>query len=247
MSDLLHKMKDIITPDKHERSSRSTNTGLQDSSTANSTNAGLQDSRMANTEDPHIYTDPGNQTAPNRVIGGKFQSSDAYGSGNPYSTGTNTGVYSSGLGSSNKTTSFDRHGSNIDSGVDNYARHQDFASNTPADSLFSNRTTTSDRYGSNNDSGVENYSRHQNFASNTPADGVFITPGSGQTQQTSGPYDSNIPADSSFITPGSGHAEKTGGPHNSNILNKLDPRVDSNPDPSTHRQNLNGDAHIDGR
>lgn len=40
------------------------------------------------------------------------------------------------------------------------------------------------------------------------------------------------PAGSSYITPGSGTAQKTAGPHNSDLLNKLDPRVDSNLDNS---------------
>lgn len=40
------------------------------------------------------------------------------------------------------------------------------------------------------------------------------------------------PAGSSYTTPGSGTAQNTAGPHNSDLLNKLDPRVDSNLDNS---------------
>lgn len=36
----------------------------------------------------------------------------------------------------------------------------------------------------------------------------------------------------SSMTPGSGTAQKTAGPHNSDLLNKLDPRVDSDMDGS---------------
>lgn len=48
-------------------------------------------------------------------------------------------------------------------------------------------------------------------------------------QQLSG---SNAPAGSSYTTPGSGNAQQTAGPHDSNLLNKMDPRVDSDLDGS---------------
>lgn len=42
----------------------------------------------------------------------------------------------------------------------------------------------------------------------------------------------HAPTGTSYATPGTGHAQQTAGPHNSNLVNKLDPRVDSDLDNS---------------
>jgi len=54
--------------------------------------------------------------------------------------------------------------------------------------------------------------------------------GYGSNEYGSGNYGSNEYGSSE--TPGSGNTNKTAGPHNSNLLNKLDPRVDSDLDGS---------------
>lgn len=83
--------------------------------------------------------------------------------------------------------------------------------------------------------GGDNYGRDNTFHDSTTTGGYGATSGagynSGATHGSHAHGHNTHPNDSSY-TPGSGNAEKTAGPHNSNLLNKLDPRVDSDADGS---------------
>jgi len=62
--------------------------------------------------------------------------------------------------------------------------------------------------------------------------GTTGTGGYGSNEYGSGHQGSNEYGSSNYssATPGSGNTNQTAGPHNSNLLNKLDPRVDSDMD-----------------
>jgi hypothetical protein len=205
-----------------------------------STNAGPHDSNLANKADPRV-------------------DSDRDGSHNTHNTHTshNTGV-SSGVGTSHAHgTAGTNHGSTFagqtTSGSTTAGPHSSNVANKLDPRVDSDRDGSRNAGAASGTSGYSGTHTGNNVGGNTGY-------GGGVSHSTNaGPHDSNIAnkadprvdsdldgrgnrhgastggtfgTSGSHATAGSGTAQNTAGPHNSDMLNKLDPRVDSDRDGS---------------
>jgi hypothetical protein len=183
--------------------------GLGSTGTYGSTNAGPHSSNMANKADPRVDSDRdgrgiGHGTAGN--AGGIGSTGAGYGSTGTSGIGS-TGTTGAGYGSTNAGP----HSSNIANKADPRV-DSDLVSSHPKSNLaHANKTQDGGRSTGFGTSGTGHGDR------------------TGYNQGTTG---SGLGGHGVSATPGSGDASKTAGPHNSNLLNKLDPRVDSDMDGS---------------
>ncbi|KAG4429236.1 hypothetical protein IFR05_015285 [Cadophora sp. M221] len=244
-SNIANKADPRIDSDRDGRAAHSTglgssnthSTGLGSSNThstglgSSNTTAGPHSSNLANKADPRVDSDldGSNRHTGNGVTG------TGYGSSNTHSTGLgSSNTHSTGAYNSNTTAG--PHSSNLANKVD--------------------PRVDSDLDGSKRVGGTTGYSGTQTGNHATGHTGFQ----SGVSSSTNaGPHDSNMAnkmdprvdsdldgkgnrhgantggvfgASGSHATAGSGTAQNTAGPHNSDMLNKLDPRVDSDRDGS---------------
>jgi hypothetical protein len=208
-----------------------TNTGAY-----GSTNAGPHSSNLANKADPRIDSDRdgshNTHTSHNTGVSSGVGTSHAHGH-----AGTNHGNTFAGQTTSGSTTA-GPHSSNIANKLD--------------------PRVDSDRDGSHNTGAGYSSNTHSGTHTGNNVGGTGF--GGGVSHSTNaGPHDSNLAnkadprvdsdldsrgnrhgastggvfgASGSHATAGSGTAQNTAGPHNSDMLNKLDPRVDSDRDNS---------------
>jgi len=214
MSNLVHKIKDAVTSDKKHEEPTGTH--------------GHHDNRAANAADPRIDSDRdgrANPTGPNTTgTAGGFSSgtTGAHGSsgltGTTGTTGTSAGVGgldNRGLGGP-ATRTDGPHGSNMvnkaDPRVDSDRDHsRNMGANPSGTASTGNYTSTTGTHGS---SGLA---------------GTTGTHGSSGLTGTTGTHGTTT---GSVLGSGPGPAANTAGPHKSDMLNKADPRVDSNLDGS---------------
>jgi len=200
-------------------------TGYGSSTTHGSTNAGPHDSNVLNKMDPRVDSD---RDGSNRHTGttGTGIGSNTHGTG--YGSNThNTGIGSSNTGYGSGSTNHGPHSTNtanvLDPRVDSDRSSHGIGQNNQA-SHFGTNTGHSATHGSTNN-GPHN-SNMANVA-DPRVDSDHSKTGAGHTQ-SGGVFG----ASGSHATSGSGTAQNTSGPHNSDLLNKLDPRVDSDKDGS---------------
>jgi hypothetical protein len=195
-------------------------------------NAGPHSSNLANKADPRVDSD---------LDGGRNIGGNNYGSSNTGAGYGNTGGVGGGYGgnqtagphSSNLANKADpRVDSDLDGGRNlggnqGYG-NQGYGGNQTAGPHSSNLANKADpRVDSDlvSASSPTNFQTKANNAQDGGRNAGFGTSGTGHASNTgygqgAGGYDQSA-------TPGSGNASKTAGPHNSNLLNKMDPRVDS--------------------
>jgi len=208
MSNIIHKVKDALTPDHHHKHSSTHHDSTQ------SSNHGPHDSNIANNVDPRVDSDRSN-------MGTYGTHSTATG---PTTTGlgshtTSTGVGSTGLATgtganaheSTRSSNHGPHDSNVankldprvDSDRDNRAAHGSHPTST---GLGSGTNTTG-----------------------TAGTTGMVTTGSGAHtgltghHGTMGDLSSHAPTHSTATGP----VSSTAAPHDSNLANRADPRVDS--------------------
>lgn len=198
-----------------------------------STNAGPHNSNMMNKMDPRVDSDMDNRNDPTSRTGG-YGTQENYGVSGANPTPSSGGQYGttghSGLGSTGHTT-----GTTGTSGIGSTGAHHSTNAG-PHNSNIMNKVDP--RVDSDMDNRNDPTSRTGGYGTqeNYGAKGANPMPGSsghhttGHT--TTGTGYAGDSSYSSSATPGSGNAASTAGPHNSNLLNKLDPRVDSNLDGS---------------
>jgi hypothetical protein len=229
-----------------------TTSGYGNSGTHNnaygSTNAGPHDSNLANKADPRVDSDrDGSHNAHNTHTSHNTGVSSGVGTSHAHGTaGTNHGSTFAGQTTSGSTTA-GPHNSNIANKLDpRVDSDRDGSRNAGA-------ATNSGYTGTSGTSGYSGTHAGNNVGGNTGYNG-------GVSRSTNaGPHDSNIAnkadprvdsdldnrgnrhgastggvfgVSGSHATAGSGTAQNTAGPHNSDMLNKLDPRVDSDRDGS---------------
>lgn len=172
-------------------------------------NAGPHNSKLLNKADPRVDHDlDGSKT-----VGGTQNS-------NAYSSGTHTGAHSSAVPGTHATTNAGPHNSKVlnqaDPRVDHDLDGSKTVGGTQNTNAYSNDTHTGVHNGiATSTHGTTTHSgQHNNPLAHSTA-GHTANPVSSSAHKTS------------HATPGSGTATKTAGPHNSDLLNKLDPRVDS--------------------
>lgn len=196
-----------------------------------STNAGPHASNIANRVDPRVDATRGQHGSTGMPSGGYS---------NPHST--NTGPRGSNVASmtaSGTDSNYNNYGATggVPGGYDNprstnAGPHGSNVANMADPRVDSDRSKVGTASGMTS-SGVA----HGGMAS-----GGYNVDNSNVTTKTGPPFapqshTNNLksgvaPAGSSYTTPGSGTAQHTAGPHHSDLLNKLDPRVDSNLDNS---------------
>lgn len=267
MSSIINKVKEAVTHDKHDKPSHSTNAGPHDSNVANkvdprvdsdrdgraaygttattgttgthtgmntgntyasneygtgSTNAGPHNSNIANKMDPRVDSD---------LDGRATHHNTAY-SQNEYGTGsTNAGPHNSNI--ANKMDP------RVDSDLDGRATHHNTAYNTTG-TTTAGTTTAAGGYGTSNTSHANNGPHDSKLMNkldprvDSDRDGrnAFGTTGSADTTTKS--FEQSQTQSTPTSTTAHGAGSTNHGPHSSNLMNKLDPRVDSDRD---HRSN----------
>jgi len=185
-----------------------TNTGAGYGTTGHSnTTAGPHSSDMLNKADPRVDSDRSNASH----IGG--------GTG----MGNNHNTHSSGLtGGTHGTT----HNSGLTGGTTHGTTHSSGLTGTHAGNTPGNHTGTTGGISHSTNAGPHD----SNLANKADprVDSDLDSKGNRHGAATGG----ILGAHGSHATPGSGTAQNTAGPHNSDMLNKLDPRVDSDLDGS---------------
>jgi len=200
--------------------------------------AGPHSSRLANAADPRVDSDlDGSRNAGAHSTTHGTHTTGSGLTGTTY--GTHTGTTGAGYGPTGTSTNAGPHNSNLMNKMD--------------------PRVDSDMDGSRN-AGVHSSSAYSGtHAGNTGLTGTTGTTGGISHSTNAGPHDSNMAnkmdprvdsdldgrgnrhgastggimgASGSHATPGSGTAQNTAGPHNSDMMNKLDPRVDSDRDGS---------------
>lgn len=244
MTSILHKVKDAVTPDKHDKPTHSANTGPHGSN-------------IANKLDPRVDSDRGTLHFLRRVLSlmltGLIDNRATTGG----ATGTTTSATGAAYGHTGHTGYTGTTGTTGTTGHTGYTGHTGHTGYT----------------GHTGTTGSTNVGPHSSNVANMADPRVTRDPGpygttggvtaggarnvpSGSTN--AGPHDSNIanrfdprvdsdrdnrarhhglggdnaPAGTNYTTPGTGRTQQTAGPHNSNLANKLDPRVDSDLDNS---------------
>jgi hypothetical protein len=196
-------------------------TGLGSSNTT----AGPHSSNIANKIDPRVDSD---LDGSNRHIG--TGAAGTYGSSTTHSTGLGSSTtHSTGLGSSNtgaygsNTTA--PHDSNLLNKVDPRVDSAAY-SGTHAGNNTGTHTGTIGGISSSTNAGP-----HQSNIANK-ADPRVDSDLDGRGNRHGANTGGILGASGSHATAGSGTAQNTAGPHNSDLLNKIDPRVDSDRDGS---------------
>ena len=193
--------------------------------TQGSTNAGPHNSNVANKLDPRVDSDRDHRNDPSSTYG------------NPTSGGAYTGSTATGSTNAGPQLTFsDRN--DPTSRVGGYGGQENYgvAGSNPAPSSGGN-------YG--NTGYAEPHQGHHGHPGHQGHQGAGVGAGSGYGQSG---YDNRATGQTGYsepgygatgagqygssATPGSGNTSGTAGPHNSNLLNKLDPRVDSDLDGS---------------
>jgi len=214
MSNIIHKIKDTFKDDN--QSSYNTSSG--------------GNPYGSNKPDPRADSD-----RDYRATGGV--------TGDNYGNDSTTSTYGRGSRSTNE----DPYGSNVsnkqDSGVDGDIDYRNRQGGV--DDAYSTGQNTgtrrADKYDTRVDSGTDNSARYQDVGA-SGTDNTYTTPGFGgdsgvdnsaryQDDSRGGGNSYSGGAGNSY-NKGSGGAQRTVGPHDSNLLNKLDPRVDSDQDGS---------------
>merc|ERR1711964_123728 len=175
-----------------------------------STNAGPHGSNAMNLADPRVDSDRDGS----RNMGAATHSGTTgagYGAGHTGTTGagygsSTTGTTGAGYGNDPRSTNAGPHSSNLMNSAD--------------------PRVDSDRDGSRNMGAASNTGYGSSTAGTHGTHGTTGTHGGIGSTGTHGTH-GGVGSTGVGATPGSGNTNKTAGPHNSDMLNKLDPRVDS--------------------
>lgn len=224
-------------------SNKDTTTGTTYTTGSTSTNNGPHDSNLANKADPRIDSDRDHRANPASQVGGYGNTS----TGTAGTTGYGTGTYGT-TGTTGRSTNAGPHDSNlankadprVDSDRDHRANPVSSAGNGYGttggydETSTGNYTLSGGSTGTGNTGGLSsstNAGPHDSNVANKMdprVDSDLDSRGNRQGANTGG----IMGASGSHATYGSGTAQNTDGPHNSDMLNKLDPRVDSDRDRS---------------
>lgn len=217
MTSILHKVKDAVTPDKHDKPTHSANTGPHGSN-------------IANKLDPRVDSDRDNRATTGGATGTTTSATGAaYGhtghtgyTGTTGTTGTTGHTGYTGHTGTTGSTNVGPHSSNVANMADPRVTRDPGpygttggvtaggARNVPSGSTNAgpHDSNIANRFDPRVDSDRDNRARHHGLGGD------------------------NAPAGTNYTTPGTGRTQQTAGPHNSNLANKLDPRVDSDLDNS---------------
>ncbi|KAL3424102.1 cell surface protein [Phlyctema vagabunda] len=220
-----------------------------------STNAGPHDSNLANKADPRFDSDRDNRANPASHVGG---TGAGYGTTGTHTgtghTGTHTGATGTGYGSTGAgygtSTNAGPHDSNllnkadprVDSDRDNRANPTSSAgagygttgTHSGTSGTHAGNHGLTGQTGTHNTGGLSNSTNagpHNSNAANK-ADPRVDSDLDGKGNRHGASSGGVFGASGSHATHGSGTAQNTDGPHNSDLLNKVDPRVDSDRDGS---------------
>jgi len=220
-------------------------------------NAGPHNSNVANKLDPRVDSTTGNTGYGSNTGTGYGSNTDTgYGSntGTGFGSNTDTGYGSNtgtGFGSNNDTTYGSNTGTGYGSNTGTAGPHNSNVANkldprVDSDMDGSRRTGNTDTYGSDNygsNTGTGYGNTGPEFGSNTGSGLGSTTDSSIGARKTTGVDGAGFTAHSGNdpLGPptGTGPDNVTRVPHKSNLLNKLDPRVDSNTDSSRNFENNN--------
>ncbi|KAJ9655766.1 hypothetical protein H2198_005472 [Neophaeococcomyces mojaviensis] len=214
--------------------------------TGHSTNTGPHSSNLANKADPRIDSDYDGRADPTSRVGG-------YGSNDPTQYGQSTGGYGSSNTGPHSSNLANKADPRVDSDRSQFSGGQGYNTGsygTGTTGQFGSGTTGG--YGGSNTAGPHNSNLANKLDPRVDdnAGGYSSQYGSGTTGHTThqgqhghapvhdatthGYGDSGIGSGTTggYGTSTSTGASGTAGPHNSNLLNKLDPRVDSDRDNS---------------
>ncbi|KAL7622790.1 hypothetical protein AAE478_006469 [Parahypoxylon ruwenzoriense] len=232
MSGVIHKVKDAVTGNHH---SSTTSHGAPEGT------HGPHSNRVANTADPRVDSDRDNRATPGSTVGGTH----AYTSGDNYTHSGQTGSATAGphrqgiVNKADPRIDSDRDGRYAGNTAGDYGGsgregahgpHNSRLANTVDPRVDSDRDasrTVGNTYGS---SGTETTGH-----SYAPAGTGNTTYGSSTGAPSAGYGSSTGTHGYGGVTgthSGPGAAPDTAGPHRSNVMNKVDPRVDSDLDNS---------------
>ncbi|KUL91485.1 hypothetical protein ZTR_01476 [Talaromyces verruculosus] len=230
MSSIINKVKEAVTHDKHEKPSHSTN-------------AGPHDSNMANKVDPRVDSDRD----------GRAQ--QTYGTtGTTGTTGMNTGMNTGNTYTQNEygtgSTNAGPHNSNVankidprvDSDLDGRATHHNTGYNTTGattGAATGGYGTGATGYANNgpHNSKIMNKMDPRVDSDREISDGRNAFGPASTADTTTKSFEQSQNESTATSTTAHGAGSTNHGPHNSNLMNKLDPRVDSDRD---HRATHSG-------
>jgi hypothetical protein len=202
---------------------------------AGSTNHGPHNSNLMNKLDPRVDSDRDHRATHGGVTG--------YSTG---TTGTTMGAGAGGMGAGTmgtSTTGYGHHGQGMGAGTTTTAGPHDSnmanRMDPRVDSELPNYGTTTGQYGTTAGTGMAGHNYNTRSTNAGPHDSNMankIDPRVDSDMDNRARHQhmgtTGVPAGSSYASTGAGQTHGSAGPHNSNLLNKLDPRVDSDLDGS---------------
>lgn len=214
MSNIINKVKEVVTHDKHENPSHSTNAGPHDSNMANKVDPRVDSDRDGRAQQTYGTTGTTGTTGMNTGMNtGNTYTQNEYGTGS-----TNAGPHNSNMANKmDPRVDSDLDGRAVHRNTEYSAAGMNTGSNTMGNTYGTTGSTNAGPHNSNVankidprvDSDLDGRATHHNTGYNT-------------TGATTGA------ATGGYGTGATGYANN--GPHNSKIMNKMDPRVDSDRD-----------------